>query len=100
MLPFLFIGILLAFLGIYIWQKEAIWLLSNFSENTTADKKGLARWAGKWFLAMGALSIVTFIGPAVWQNERAEGFFVGIFIVGILTMTILYLIGGQKYVKK
>lgn len=98
MLPFVFIGLLLCFLGAYIWRNEAIWLLSNFSEENTNDKKGLAKWAGKWILAMGALGIINGLLIYFWKEE--EGVFVAIFAVGTLVMCVFYLVGGQKYVKK
>lgn len=52
MITFVLIGILLIVLGWYIWQKQAIWLLSNFDESTTENKPGLAKWAGKWLIVI------------------------------------------------
>lgn len=97
MLAFAGVGILLGVLGGYVWRYEAIWLLSNFREETTKDKAGLARWAGKWLLAMALLALLTSAGIAFFSPY--EGYFVAFFVVTLLLMTIFYLIGGQKYTK-
>lgn len=100
MITFVLIGILLIVLGWYIWQKQAIGLLSNFNESTTENKPGLAKWAGKWVMVMGIWSISIGIAMNYWNTDSAQIALPLIFVAGIVTMSLLYIVGGQKYLKR
>ncbi|WP_428655968.1 DUF3784 domain-containing protein [Runella sp.] len=96
------VGCLLIGLGLFIWKKQAIYLLSNFPHdpNQLTDLKGLARWAGIFLILMGLAAFIT-AGMAWWlSGTKYEWVFILFFILSIFLLTIIYLIGGQRFVKK
>lgn len=95
-------GCLLIGLGLFVWKKQAIYLLSNFPHdpNQLTDPKGLARWAGIFLILMGLAAFIT-VGLSWWlSGTEYQAAFIAFFILSILLLTIVYLIGGQRFVKK
>lgn len=95
-------GSFLVSLGLFIWKKQAVYLLSNFPHdpNQLTDSAGLARWAGIFLILMGVVAFIS-VGLAWWlSGTKYEWGFIVFFILSILLLTIIYLIGGQRFVKK
>ena len=93
------IALLLAGFGVYIWKKEAVHLLSNFSNDMDRirDRKGLARWAGIFIIA---ISLILFIeGVLIWRYDGTEYEIVPVVatLPVISLLTVVYLAGGQRY---
>ena len=96
------VGSLLIGLGLFVWKKRAFYLLSNFPHdpNQLTDPEGLARWAGTFIILMGVCAFIS-IGLAWWLREtKYEWTPIVFFILSIFLLTIIYLIGGQRFVKK
>ncbi len=96
------LGGLLIGLGLFIWKKQAIYLLSNFPHdpNQLTDPKGLARWAGICMILMGAVAFIT-VGLSWWlSGTKYEALSIVFFILSIFLLTIIYLIRGQRFIKK
>jgi Domain of unknown function (DUF3784) len=95
-------GGLLIGLGLFVWKKQAIYLLNNFPHdpNQLTDSAGLARWAGIFLILMGVVAFIS-VGLAWWlSGTKYEWGVIVFFILSILLLTIIYLIGGQRFVKK
>jgi len=95
-------GCLLIGLGLFVWKKQVIYLLSNFPHNPNklTDPKALARWAGICMILMGAVAFIT-VGLSWWlSGTEYEALFIVFFILSIFLLTIIYLIKGQRFIKK
>ncbi|WP_247237696.1 DUF3784 domain-containing protein [Telluribacter sp. SYSU D00476] len=95
------IALLLVGLGIYIWKKEATYLLANFPRDPQQirDRKGLARWAGLFLIILAGVLLLE--GVLLWQlkDSRYELVPVVVMIPAVSLLTVLFLIGGQRYIE-
>lgn len=95
-------GCLLIGLGLFVWKKQAIYLLNNFPHdpNQLTDPKRLSRWAGILFILMG-LSVFISVGIAyILRETEYEWLTIVSIAISILPLTVIYLIGGQRFIKK
>jgi hypothetical protein len=94
------IAALVAGLGIFIWAKEATWLLANFPKEpgTIRDRKGLARWAGLFLLTLAVLLLLE--GVLLWQLQgtRYELVPVVVLVPVVGLLTVGFLVGGQRFI--
>jgi len=94
-------GSFLIGLGVFIWKKQAIYLLSNFPRdpNELTDPKGLARWAGIFIICIGLIFFISG-GLVVWlKGTEYEPLTIVFLLISTFLLTITYLIGGQRFVK-
>lgn len=95
-------GSLLVGLGLFIWKKQAIYLLSNFPHDPhkLTDKKALARWAGTFIMLIGVIFFIS--GGLAWwlKGTKYESLIIVLLLLSTFLLTIIYLIGGQRFVKK
>lgn len=93
-------SLLLIGMGIYIRKKNAIWLLSNFSEDRVRDKAGMARWASLFLYLFAGIFFIFGYGIFKYQGTAYEIVPVFVLIPCILLLTVLYLTGGQRFLNK
>ncbi|NBB23376.1 DUF3784 domain-containing protein [Runella sp. CRIBMP] len=94
-------GSFLIGLGVFIWKKQAIYLLSNFPRdpNELTDPKGLARWAGIFIIFIGLIFFISG-GLTMWlKGTKYELLTIVFLLISTFLLTITYLIGGQRFVK-
>jgi nucleoside recognition membrane protein YjiH len=97
---FAIIPILLSGTGVYIWKREAIWLLSNFAEASVKDKKGLARWAGIFLCLFAVLMLLFGFSITRFAGTPYELLPVLLLIVCICPLVITYMMGAQRFLHK
>lgn len=95
------IALLLVGLGIYIWKKEATYLLANFPKDPQQirDRKGLSRWAGLYLIILAGILMLERV--LLWQlaDSRYEMVPVVVMIPTVSLLTVLFLVGGQRYIE-
>lgn len=95
-------GSLLVGLGLFIWKKQAVHLLSNFPHDSTqlTDTKGLARWAGTFIILIGGIFFIS--GGLAWwlKDTKYESLIIVFLLLSTFLLTIIYLIRGQRFLKK
>ncbi|HEV7347436.1 DUF3784 domain-containing protein [Telluribacter sp.] len=100
LLIFGLIALFLVGLGIFIWKKEATYLLANFPKDPRQirDPKGLARWAGLFLLMLAGIMLLE--GFLLWKLEgtRYELVPAVVMIPVVSLLTILFLVGGQRFI--
>jgi Domain of unknown function (DUF3784) len=90
-------GLLLLTMGFLI-RKGVTWLIAGYDPSQVRDEKGLAKWAGSCFMAMGAIGILA--GGLVYLLPPDYTFIpVIVFAVAIPAGAITSVIGLQRFVK-
>lgn len=102
LLPVIFslITILLVGMGTYIWKAQAVWLLSNFSEADIRNKVGMAKWAGLCLYLFATFFLAFGCGIYLLRGTLYEIVPIFILIPSMLVVTIIYLVGGQRFLHK
>lgn len=93
-------SLLLVALGCYIWTKQAVSLLSNFDEKRIQDRKGMARWAAIFLYIFAVLFLGFGYGIFKFQYTQYEIVPIFVLIPCVLLLTVIYLVGGQRFLYK
>jgi hypothetical protein len=90
-------GLLLLTLGLLI-RKGRTWLIAGYDPSRVRDEKGLASWAGKCVMSIGAVGLLA--GGLVYALPEAYAFIPVIaYFAAIVGGVITAVIGTQRFMK-